>query len=234
MSMYREPNDLEPLSFDEVILIGEKQKFRVGFMLIRYTSSIFAIYISRTMDANRVCVLAEPDLSVEMLVYYIHSHLIDRDYFRVKYSKDPGILWSLARIASQFEINDLSLFIEFLLLEVLIGNNKGISCNVLYSNVENYLSDFYLANTFEFKNLARQMFPCVLHCIAQDRRIIQTNTMLRNYSADPKFEEFFRLLRHDSCFYFTTLLWNLIPITIMNSMMSIILVMPISSDTDEY
>ncbi len=66
------------------------------------------------------------------------------------------------------------------------------------------MSDFYLANTFEFKNLARQMFPCVLHCIAQNRHIIQTDTTLRNYSADPKFEEFFRLLRHDSCFYFTT------------------------------
>ncbi len=34
--------------------------------------------------------------------------------------------------------------------------------------------------------------------------IIQTDTTLRNYSADPKFEEFFRLLRCDSCFYFTT------------------------------
>ncbi len=63
---------------------------------------------------------------------------------------------------------------------------------------------FYLANTFEFKNLARQMFPCVLHCITQDRHIIQSDTVLRNYSVDPKFEEFFRLLRHDSCFYFTT------------------------------
>ncbi len=26
--------------------------------------------------------------------------------------------------------------------------------------------------------------------------------MLQNYSADPKFEEFFRLLRCNSCFYF--------------------------------
>ncbi len=61
MSMYREPNDRDPLSFDEVVLIGEKQKFRVGLMLIQYTSSIFAIYISQMMDANRVCILAEPD-----------------------------------------------------------------------------------------------------------------------------------------------------------------------------
>ncbi len=102
------------------------------------------------MDANRVCVLAEPDSSVEMLICYIHLRLIDRDYFRAKYSRDPGILWSLARIASQFKIDDLSLFIEFLLLEVLIGNNKGISCNVLYSNVEYYLSDFYLVNILLF------------------------------------------------------------------------------------
>ncbi len=46
MTMYRELNDRDLLSFDEVVLIGEKQKFRVGFMLIRYTSSIFATYIS--------------------------------------------------------------------------------------------------------------------------------------------------------------------------------------------
>ncbi len=58
MSMYREPNDRKnPLNFDEVVLIGEKQKFRIGFTLIRYTSSIFATYVLRTMDANRVCVL---------------------------------------------------------------------------------------------------------------------------------------------------------------------------------
>ncbi len=81
MSMYREPNDRDPLNFDEVVLIGEKQKFRVGFTLIRYMSSIFTTYVLRTMDANRVCVLAEPDSSIEMLVYYIHSHLINCDYF---------------------------------------------------------------------------------------------------------------------------------------------------------
>ncbi len=48
MSMYREPNDWDPLNFDEVVLIGEKQKFRVGFMLIRYMSSIFASSIYRS------------------------------------------------------------------------------------------------------------------------------------------------------------------------------------------
>ncbi len=56
---YREPNDRNLLNFDEVVLIGEKQKFRVGFTLIRYMSSIFATYVLRMMDANRVCVLAE-------------------------------------------------------------------------------------------------------------------------------------------------------------------------------
>ncbi len=56
MFMYREPNDRNPLSFNEVVLIGEKQKFRVGFMLILYTSSIFATYVLRTMDANRICI----------------------------------------------------------------------------------------------------------------------------------------------------------------------------------
>ncbi len=50
--MYRETNDRDPLSFDEVVLIRKNQKFRVGFMLIWYTSSIFATYISRMMDAN--------------------------------------------------------------------------------------------------------------------------------------------------------------------------------------
>ncbi len=52
---------------------------------------------------------------------------------------------------------------------------------------------FYQANTFEFKNLAEQMFPCVFHCITQNSRIIQTDTTLRNYSVDPKFEEFFSI-----------------------------------------
>ncbi len=57
MSMYREPNDQKnPLNFDEVVLIGDKQKFRIGFTLIWFTSSIFATYVLRTMDANRICI----------------------------------------------------------------------------------------------------------------------------------------------------------------------------------
>ncbi len=63
MSMYREPNDRDLLNFDEVVLIGEKQKFRVGFTLIWYTLSIFVTYVLQTMDANRFCVLAKQELS---------------------------------------------------------------------------------------------------------------------------------------------------------------------------
>ncbi len=57
MSMYREPNDRNPLNFDEVVPIGEKQKFRVGFTLIRYMSSIFATYVLRMMDDVGLVVL---------------------------------------------------------------------------------------------------------------------------------------------------------------------------------
>ncbi len=56
--------------------------------------------------------------------------------------------------------------------------------------------------------------------------IIQTDTTLQNYSADPKFKELFRLLRHDSCFYFMTAAPEFdADFTIMSSMMSIILLM---------
>ncbi len=47
MSMYREPNDRDPLNFNEVVLVGEKQKFRVEFTLIWYMSSIFTTYVSQ-------------------------------------------------------------------------------------------------------------------------------------------------------------------------------------------
>ncbi len=77
MSMYREQNDRNPLNFDEVFFIGEKQKFRVGFTLIQYMSkqsSIFATYVLRTMDANRVCILTEQELSLCTICCSQHKH----------------------------------------------------------------------------------------------------------------------------------------------------------------
>ncbi|MCP4651406.1 MAG: hypothetical protein GY853_15175, partial [PVC group bacterium] len=141
---------------------------------------------------------------VELFVYFIHNRIIDHETFCAKYRNDPSILWSLARIASKFNIEEMSEYVEFLLLELLVSNSHGISSNFLYSSKHPYnlLCDFYLSNIFEFKTLSKQLVPCVIHFIARDRRILESDSVLKTYASDPKFQEFFSLL-NDSHLCFT-------------------------------
>ncbi len=209
-SMYKEVTEREPLNMDEIVLMGETwQKFRVGYTLIRYTAPLLATYVTQTASAEgREVHMDEPDAAVELFVYFIHNRIIDQETYCSKYRKDPSILWSLARIASKFKIDELSQYVEFLLLELLISNSHGISSNFLYGSKNSYniLCDFYLSNIFEFETLSKQLIPSVIHFIAQDRRILESDSVLKAYASDPKFHDLFMLLNvsiDDSNRFFT-------------------------------
>ncbi|WP_297330733.1 hypothetical protein, partial [Pseudoalteromonas sp.] len=63
-------------------------------------------------------------------------------------------------------------------------------------------------SSFTYQNASALSNSPVVSCREWSSASVATKTgefqAFRNYSIDPKFEEFFLLLRHDSCFYFTT------------------------------
>ncbi len=173
-TLNKKPTANEPLEAYEVLLIGESQKFRVSFPAISFTSQLLATYVKNAMK-NRECRISEPDLAIEMLVYFMHACIIDQP-FCCKYHNDNAVLWSLARIASMYCIKELAEFIEFLLAELLVGNNRGRSDSHLHPDVDLLLNDYQLAHLFQYTKLAELMLPCVSHCIAKDIQKLQTDS----------------------------------------------------------
>ncbi len=124
---------------------------------------------------NQECRISEPDYAIEMLVYFMHARIIDHP-FCCKYRNDPAALWSLARIASMYCIKELAQFVEFLLAQLLIGNNTGRSNNYLHQDIDLLLNDYNFAHLFEYTKLAELMLPCVAHCIAKNIQTLETDS----------------------------------------------------------